>query len=174
MEGLAYIHHGVNFYSSHSTRHRPSRSHTRITHRDISPDNLFLRSHRGHHYPDIVIGDFGFATDKSTTEDYMKPHYQGPECPTLTHKGDVWAAGAVIHALGTGKDVMTPTPSGWEDKAWWRSGKSRQPRELPGKYDGDLDRAMWKCFKGDVDKRVDSYELVCWLRKHSPLSTRSR
>ena len=86
----------------------------------------------------------------------------------ITHKGDVWATGCVVHKLGTGKDVMLERPKGWGEKEWWKSGLSRRPGDLGGKYDGDLNRGMWKCLEKERKVRVGSFELLMWLRRHRP------
>lgn len=140
---LAYLHEGFD----HKT---PSRAQPRdwqpVIHCDIKPDNVFLRDHpRDTAYPNVVLGDFGFATLKpgrycSGTKAYYSPEIE----ETGNTKGsDVWALGATIHEL-----VHGYAPDG------------RIGDPLPKSYSDGLDDVVGLCLAGDPYYRISARQLV--------------
>lgn len=91
----------------------------KIIHRDIKPQNIFLKSHTS-----IMIGDFGISKILQNTEDLARtsvgtPHYVAPEvCGGKGYdtKADIWGLGCLLYELCTLKKafdgdciVVTPT-----------------------------------------------------------------
>ena len=70
----------------------------RIAHRDIKPDNIFIKDGV------FKLGDFGFAGQKEMftthlgTYPYMAPEFFGEET-NYTTEVDVWALGCVYHEI---------------------------------------------------------------------------
>ncbi|KAL9004763.1 MAG: hypothetical protein Q9188_002420 [Gyalolechia gomerana] len=103
-----------------------------IVHRDIKPDNIFLKLVPGNRYPDIVLGDFGLATTTLVSGGPDKivgtPCWQPPQIPYHTVDSDVWAAGAVIHQLALMYPPIADQPS--DDSRttveWECDGRTRQ------------------------------------------------
>ena len=86
-----------------------------IVHRDLKPDNIFLTDHGGR--ADFVkVVDFGISKIRTTADDAHltqsgmvmgTPHYMAPEQAMgrtdLDHRVDIYAAGAVLYELLTGR-----------------------------------------------------------------------
>ena len=76
----------------------------KIIHRDIKPQNIFLKSHSN-----IMIGDFGISKILQNTEDLARtsvgtPHYVAPEvCGGKGYdtKADIWGLGCLLYELCT-------------------------------------------------------------------------
>ncbi|KAL8877342.1 MAG: hypothetical protein Q9192_008690, partial [Flavoplaca navasiana] len=132
---LAFLHTGVN----RSDPDRPPPPNWQpIIHRDIKPDNIFLklsltRSHippKNNHnytptnsthppkipYPTLTLGDFGLATTSCSASTDSKnyfigtPAYQPPQTPIHSFHSDIWAAGAIIHFLATASPPIKCQP----------------------------------------------------------------
>lgn len=137
-EGLAYIHHGYD--------HRqlcgppPTSKWQPIIHGDIKPENIFLGppTPDSHGYPSLVLGDFGLATvDEGCVSGTWK--WQPPELPMTSKKADVWALGAVIHALAhDGCPPLRPRPDNMAWRDFYRWPGARQPMSLLGNYSDEL------------------------------------
>ena len=183
-EALAYIHTG---YTRES---RPTpRSWQAILHRDIKPDNVFLRkpsSSSRTNYPDIVLADFGIAKPKPPSgtqdkdDDYLlgTVSYQGPE---LVHsrEGDVWSAGACIHTLVHFSPPIKRKPPGMRMKDWIVDPNARYVSDCTNKgYSVDLDSALVKAMRKRAQERLIGRDLVKrvergradWGGKNAPIS----
>lgn len=117
---LLYMHHGnsPDKYHAINPKNWPS-----IVHRDIKPDNIFLRKSPDTKYPVVVLADFvglilptsrpylltssqGIATNFLEHDfDYRQgcfvgtPEYSPPEGDRQVARADIWALGAVILSL---------------------------------------------------------------------------
>lgn len=137
-EGLAFIHHG---YDSPRFRSLPPPSEWQpIIHGDIKPENIFLGppTPDSHGYPSLVLGDFGLAT---ICEDSLPGtwKWQPPELPRRSKKADVWALGAVIHAMAhEGQPPLRFRPAGMAHHDFYRWPAARQPMSLLGIYSDEL------------------------------------
>lgn len=94
LSALEHLHRGFDL--------RLASNHTGIVHRDVKPENIFIRrsSTCDLKYPDIVLADFGTASlDFATYEPAGTTFFQPPEMPRKTPKGDVYSVGGVIHQM---------------------------------------------------------------------------
>lgn len=87
-----------------------------ITHRDIKPSNILISTRRGK--PILKICDFGFSqylvNSAASTPETNTPWYRAPEIcwsiPKYGDASDVWAVGATIYEMLTGKILMVDAP----------------------------------------------------------------
>ena len=142
-----------------------------VLHRDIKPANIFLRHRADGAYPDIVLGDFGLAglsTDRGYDSDFQggTAMYQPPELPQATEKGDVWALGAVIHALaGNGPPMKRVLKDEVSDiNKWWKTPEARQVKGLAPCYSKCLQEYMLTCLRPNPLDRIESVELAAQLQ----------
>ena len=139
---LAYLHEGFNYKNplGKPLDWRP------VIHCDIKPDNVFLCEYsRDKSYPEVVLGDFGFATLQSGKRCCGTPTYHSPELVKTgnTKASDVWALGATIHELVHG---YTP--------------QKRGPDPLPKTFSSSLDKIVRSCLVKDPSYRISARELV--------------
>ena len=137
-EALAFIHHG---YDRRQLGGPPPASEWQpIIHGDIKPENIFLGppTNDSHGYPSLVLGDFGLATiDECPVPGTWK--WQPPELPMTSKKADVWALGAVIHALALdGHPPLLPRPEWMHPCDFYRWPVARSPMSLLGVYSTEL------------------------------------
>ena len=137
-EGLAYIHHG---YDRRQVCGPPPASEWQsIIHGDLKPENIFLGppTPDTYGYPSLILGDFGLATiDERPVAGTWK--WQPPEMPMTSMKADVWAVGAVIHALAhNGRAPLRPRPDGMNPHDFYRWPGARAPISLLGIYSDEL------------------------------------
>ena len=137
-EGLAYIHHG---YDRRQLGGSPPASDWQpIIHGDIKPENIFLGppTPDSHGYPSLVLGDFGLATvDEIPVAGTWK--WQPPELPMTSKKADVWALGAVVHALAhEGRAPLRHRPDGMHPQDFYSWPRARQRMSLLGNYTTEL------------------------------------
>ena len=135
-EALAYIHHGYD-------RRQLCASHPnwqQVIHGDLKPENIFLGppTPDSHGYPSLVLGDFGLATiDEVCAPGTWK--WQPPELPMTSKQADVWALGAIIHALAhDGRAPLRPRPEGMSSQDFYRWPGAREPTSLLGLYSEEL------------------------------------
>lgn len=76
-------------------------SKKKVVHRDIKPDNVFIKKEAGHTV--YKLGDFGFAVKKEINKDIVgTPIFMSPELFREEPYGsevDVWAYGLLVHYL---------------------------------------------------------------------------
>ena len=174
-DAVAFLHYGYNIFSN--TPDIPPRGWKRVVHRDIKPENVFLRRKFTSNkvVPQLVLGDFGLATLDERTKDGCGTYaWIGPEIPVLTKQNDVWAVGAIIHALAHGRGPVASTPPGYRggrDK-WELSPTARKPRQLPTAYSGKLNSNMMDCLMMDPKERINSLRLVKNLVAERPRGRR--
>ena len=150
----------------------PSYDHRPIVHRDIKPDNIFLRPGKtNNHYPEIVLADFGLATTelRSCTEedDFLGTMpYQGPEIPLHSLAGDHWAIGACIHHMTTGGPPIKKVPEG-RSRQWWSfKPEARKVKDVTKSgYSRMLDDAMFKTLRSNPKDRLQGSALVGYLER---------
>ena len=139
---LAYLHEGFD----HKNPSRAPRDWQPVIHCDIKPDNIFLREHRRDSaYPNVVLGDFGYATLKPGKYTSGTKAYHSPEIKETgnTTCSDVWALGATIHEL-----VHGYAPEG------------RFPYPLPKSFSSSLENVVSSCLDPDPYYRISARQLV--------------
>ena len=170
-EALTFIQEGV---SRRTTRDNlpigwtaPSPGHRSIVHRDIKPDNIFLRPGKTwKDYPEIVLADFGLATTElyscEEDDDFCGTlAYQGPELPLHSRAGDTYAIGACIHHMATGMPPIKKVPKN-RLLRWWLfkpEARGRLDVTLTG-YSRELDDAMHKTMRKYPEDRLKGKALV--------------
>ena len=169
-QALAMLHYGFDYRHPHRD---PPKGWRRVVHRDIKPNNIFLTSKiqsRQAPFPDVVLGDFGFATDNPQTDCVAVPQYSPPELPIASAKGDVWSLGAVIHKLTVGRVPIGDKPRGLRMSfdRWLETPEARQPRGMPSRYSKNLNDMMMGCLLRDPEDRWDSKKLLRLLTCHYP------
>lgn len=109
-QALAFIHNNLDAVS------KPNRPC--ILHRDIKPNNILVVDN-GTTYPSFKLHDFGCATVLTPKKLEARTvcgtyEWQPPENPLInTTAADVWALGACVHFLATGRAPIKPvTESG--------------------------------------------------------------
>ena len=172
-EGLSYLHHGYD-----KTKNPPShlsRNWRSYIHADLKPSNIFLRSNPYHpkSYPNLVIGDFGTVRDEPGNKGYAigTTCFQPPEMPEYSTQSDIWALGAIIHALGhhNAPPIAVEWDEEWAEKlvragktddqiweSWCEEPRARQVYALT-KYSYMLDRLMRACLETEKERRPTAY-----------------
>ena len=165
VEALCFIHDGYDKRSQYKV-HSPW---TSVIHGDIKPENIFVRfplrkSQPLCQYPFLVLGDFGSASLISTRQAGTY-RWQPPELPVTTKKADVWAVGAIIHAMAHhGKAPLDPLPAHIQDTcenrlAWELCREARNPIPLSGRYSKRLHDDVFEALNLDPYNRSSACEL---------------
>ena len=135
-----------------------------VVHGDVKPGNVFLTSpYRPHHsYPRLKLGDYGMAVTDTVSDAHGARSWMGPEME-CSAKADVWALGAIIHALCHGFGAVSKVHRGWK-----RDPDARRPEDLPSRYSDTLNHRMMSCLRTDPRDRPDSETLVRRLHREMP------
>lgn len=174
-EALAFIQEGVTRRMTPDNSIRwttPSSDHRPIVHRDIKPDNIFIRPGKTrNHYPELVLADFGLATTQRRSceeeDDFCGTlAYQGPELPLHSRDGDMWAIGACIHHMTMGIPPIRPCPKGRSQKWWVFKPEARKVLDITKRgFSRQLDDAMYKTMRRHPGDRLRGKALVEYLEK---------
>ena len=170
-EALAFIHEGVTRKVNRDNQPvgwtKPAESHQTIVHRDIKPDNVFLRPGRTtRDYPQIVLADFGLATMRTKScegkDDFCGTMcYQGPELPLHSTAGDTWAIGACIHHMTIGAPPIGRVPHGRNPKKWVFKPEARVVLDVTKRgFSRELDDSIYKTLRTKPKDRFQGKDLV--------------
>jgi serine/threonine protein kinase/tetratricopeptide (TPR) repeat protein len=155
-----------------------------ILHRDIKPGNILIDGNDEPH-----LTDFGLArlvetesTVTRTSEFLGTPSYMAPEQAagkndTLTRATDVYALGAVLYQLLTGRPPFLGASS-YETVRLLLDTDPPRPRLLNPKADRDLSTICMKCLEKEPQRRYDSalalaQDLERWSRREPIRARRS-
>ena len=135
-----------------------------VVHGDVKPDNVFLTSpyRSNHSYPAVKLGDYGFAVTTRVSDACGACSWMAPEME-CSAKSDVWALGAIIHALCHGFGPVSEAHRGWKHDP-----RARRPEDLPSKYSDRLNHRMMSCLRVHPRDRPDSETLVRRLHRERP------
>lgn len=172
-DAIAFLHYGYNRFANNPNT--PPRGWRRVVHRDVKPENVFLRYKltSSQVVPQFVLGDFGLATLEEETKDGCGTYqWIGPEIPYLTKQNDVWAVGAIIHALAHGRGPVPSAPRGCSRDDWEMKPSARRPKPLSTAYSSTLNRNMMDCLVMNPRERISSLQLVRNLLAERPRGRR--
>ncbi|KAL6712996.1 hypothetical protein ACLMJK_009392 [Lecanora helva] len=179
VEALCFIHDGYD----KRTNYNIQTTWTSIIHGDIKPENIFLRfpfrfSGTSYDRPSLVLGDFGSASLTASREAGTY-RWQPPELPVTSKGADVWAVGAVVHAMAhDGRPPIDPLPAHvhntYQNRLEWElCREARNPIPLHGRYSKRLHDCVFQALDLDPYTRSSALELelmVSWaLRDHDIL-----
>ncbi len=118
-----------------------------VVHRDIKPGNIMILSDNSVKVIDFGISRFGFKKgDDLGTPGYAPPEqYKGEANP----KSDIFALGATLHHLLTGRDPRDHKPFTFPE-----------PHTLNPKISTPLNNLIMKCLQKDTKKRPQSAKEV--------------
>lgn len=146
-------------------------------HRDIKPANIFIRhADMGGMYPAVVLGDFGLAISKGHHEWGKKSAcgtfwWQPPEIPEhdIQGRGDVWAVGAVIHAMcRLDNGPMDEPPPHVNSRQWEMNPRARKSRGAGSHYSPALNQALSMALTLNKRERPDAVAMTLELRDLFP------
>lgn len=161
---LAYLHSGYDVVTDIYEERW-----TRVVHCDIRPANIFLKRPRTTEepFPDVILGDFGFATTERYGKDPGYRCHQPPEVPITSAAGDVWSLGSTIYEMAHGRPPIDDIPRGFRGKKheWEVLPRAKNPRPLPSMYSSLLNSMVMDCLEIDPKDRLTSVELANDLRK---------
>jgi serine/threonine-protein kinase len=138
-----------------------------IVHRDLKPENLFLATR-----PDgtelVKVLDFGISKQVGTRASMRltgpaaalgSPQYMAPEQmraePDVDERADVWALGAVLFELVTGKVAFEGSTVA-EMCTRVLEGEPTLPRQLRGELPAALDDVVRRCLQKDRSQRFQN------------------
>ena len=167
-EALAYLHHG--YIGDAPDGRWPRGRWQQVVHRDIKPSNIFLKQPRTpqNPFPDVVLGDFGYATLDPISDTGGCIPFQPPETPRTTAAADVWALGATVHKMAHGRPPVDNPPPGWRGgwREWVMEKDAWRPQPLKRTYSKLLNACMVDCMQHDVKDRATSLVVFKGLRGH--------
>jgi len=155
-----------------------------IVHRDLKPANLFL-THRTDGSPCVKVLDFGISKDLSANVNSPEPeitktnafmgtlHYMAPEQMRSARKvdarADVWALGAIMYKLLTGRAPFQAPVDPEIIFATLDATPVRPPSLLRADIPPALEEVILCCLEKDAAKRYSSAaEVIVALRPFGP------
>ncbi|KAL8727807.1 MAG: hypothetical protein Q9166_005799 [cf. Caloplaca sp. 2 TL-2023] len=170
-KALAYLHagyiapssSGADAGSNNPSSQVENKEWTPILHRDVKPENIFLRPSLSSPYPIPLLADFGLAINHTPKayECSGTIMYQGPELPTQTTSSDLWSLGATIHSLIHGHPPMIKRAEGRSVQSWEWDPRSRRIKEIGSRgYSLQLGVAMRGVLRKRMEERVGGKRLV--------------
>jgi serine/threonine protein kinase len=173
-EALAFLHFG------HGSINAGHKEWTPVFHRDIKPDNVFLKADPAGNvdeYPNVKLGDFGVAIASDDPE-YNPLHrygtnlYQPPELERSSAKSDVWGLGATIYSLCRLREtpVNKFSPGDWDgsEEEWLASPAARQPRLISPPYSTELQTWIDRLLDPNPETRISSKTLAEEMARTAP------
>ncbi|MBJ6759714.1 protein kinase [Myxococcaceae bacterium JPH2] len=135
-----------------------------LIHRDIKPGNILVERGEDGDFAPFVM-DFGLAHDwreegSSASAVLGTPHYMAPEqargeVSRLDRRVDVYALGATLYTLLTGRPPFTGA-TGQEIIARLQAEEVMAPRSLDADIPQDLEAIVLKCLEKERPSRYDS------------------
>ncbi len=128
-----------------------------VVHRDLKPSNVLFAADD---QPKVV--DFGIAKDRESgltatgdilgTPSYMAPEQADGRIRTVGPEADVWALGAILYELLTGRPPFKGASS-WETVQHVLTVEAVPPRRLTPSVPKDLETVCMKCLRKEPGRR---------------------
>jgi serine/threonine protein kinase len=142
-----------------------------IVHRDLKPSNVLVAGGAGELLErcTLKVTDFGLAKrldvesqqtqtgDVMGTPSYMAPEQAGGEISRIGPRSDVYALGAMLYELITGRPPFRGATR-WETVLQVRTEDPVPPRRLQPRTPRDLETICLKCLEKDPQRRYASAE----------------
>lgn len=138
-----------------------------IIHRDLKPANILLTN-----AGEPKVTDFGLVkrlegeeVDGQTQTGTIMgtPHYMAPEqaagLPTINHSADIWAMGAILYALFTGRPAFVGATT-MDTLVQLQSKEPVPPTQLIPNLPKDLETICLKCLHKDPNGRYESADAL--------------
>jgi WD40 repeat protein len=133
-----------------------------VLHRDVKPSNILLDLEGAPHVVDFGLARIAEEDSNASRTDailgtpsYMAPEQAAGPSREITTSADVYALGAVLHEILTGKPpFQAETP--FETLRLVTEAEPRPPRSLDARIDRDLEVICLKCLQKKPEKRYAS------------------